>query len=230
MLTKKRTGVTTMTDGRLKRFSLTERIAHWTHVASFFLLILTGLIILSPLFHFLSTLTGGIQNARLIHRAAGIVFGFGTLAILMLGNFPALASSLREITSFKKEDIKFLQQFPKDLMGQPVQMPPQGRFNVGQKVNSLIILGVGAVLVTTGLMLWHANYVPLDIIRWAYPLHCLGALGMMSIVIGHAYLSLLHPGYNPSLSGMIDGTISRKFAKAHHALWYKEMVEGEDKK
>lgn len=224
------TEVTAMPEERVKRFSLTERVAHWTHAASFFLLILTGLTILSPMFHFLTNLTGGIQNARLIHRVAGVVFGFGTLGILILGNFPVLVGSLREIFSFKKEDIKFLQAFPKDLMGQPVSMPPQGRFNVGQKLNSLLVLGIGAVLVASGLMLWYAKYIPLDVIRWAYPLHCLGALGMTAAVIGHAYLGLLHPGYNPSLSGMIDGTISRKFAKAHHTLWYNEIVEGEEKK
>ena len=125
--------------------------------------------------------------------------------------------------------MEFLKAFPKDFMGQPVDFPPQGRFNVGQKLNSLLVLSVGSMLVITGLMMWNAVYVSLDIIRWAYPLHCLSALGLTAVVIGHAYLGLLHPGYKPSLSGMLDGTVSSKFAKAHHALWYKEMT-GEDGK
>jgi len=218
-----------MVEERLKRFTLTERIAHWTHAASFILLLFTGLIILSPMFHFLAAVTGGIQGARLLHRTAAIVFAFGTMAILVFGNFPALMRNLREISSFQKGDMEFLKAFPKDFMGQPVDFPPQGRFNVGQKLNSLLVLSVGSVLVVTGLMMWNAVYVPLNIIRWAYPLHCLSALGLTAAVIGHAYLGLLHPGYKPSLSGMLDGTVSSKFAKSHHALWYKEMT-GEDVK
>jgi len=219
-----------MAEERFLRFTLTERVAHWTHTASFILLLFTGLIILSPMFHFLSAVTGGIQGARTIHRVAGIVFAFGTMAILVFGNFAALAKSLGEITSFKKGDMEFLKAFHKDFLGLPADMPPQGRFNFGQKLNSLLVLSVGAVLVVTGLMLWHAASVPLDIIRWAYPLHCLGALGLTAAVIGHAYLGLLHPGYKPSLSGMLDGTVSSKFAKSHHALWYKEMTDGDAKK
>lgn len=216
-----------MDNGRIQRFSITERIAHWVHAASFFLLILTGLVVLSPKFAFLANLFGGVQGARYVHRAAGIVFSFVTVLIFVLGDRPAFVRWLKDITTWGKDDITFLKGFPKEFFGGHPQLPEQGRFNSGEKVNSLLVLGGGGVLAVTGLMMWFHEGIPLAIVRWAYPLHSLLALVMAAVVIGHMYLGLLHPGSREAINGMLSGYVSRAFAKTHHGKWYREVTQKE---
>ena len=216
-----------MDKDRIVRFSLAERIAHWVHAASFFTLLLTGLMVMSHKFLFLSVMVGGIQNARIIHKLAGIVFALGTVLIFVLGDHKAFGRWLKDITTWGKVDLDFLKEFPKEFLGGHANLPEQGRFNSGEKVNSLFILTGGAVLMTTGLMMWFADAMPLVIVRWAYPVHNLTALLMAAVVIAHMYLGLLHPGSKEAINGMLRGTVTRAFAKSHHAKWYRE-VTGEE--
>ncbi|WP_371378202.1 formate dehydrogenase subunit gamma [Sporomusa aerivorans] len=217
-----------MDNDRILRFSPAERVAHWVHTASFFTLLLSGLIVMSHKFLFLSALFGGVQNARIIHKLAGVVFSFGTVLIFVLGDHKAFWRWLKDITTWGKVDFDFLKEFPKEFLGGHANLPEQGRFNSGEKVNSLFILIGGALLMTTGLMMWFADAMPLSIVRWAYPLHNLLALLMAAVVIAHMYLGLLHPGSKEAINGMLRGTVTRAFAKAHHAKWYRE-VAGEEK-
>jgi len=213
-----------MDNDRILRFSLTERISHWVHVASFFALILTGLVVLSPKFHFISYLFGGVQEARVVHRIAAVVFSIGTMMIFFLGDRRALASWLRDIFTWSRDDVGFLKGFPKEFFGGHADIPEQGRFNGGEKLNSLIILGNGALLVISGLMMWFASYIPLDIVRWAYPLHDVGAFLMVAVVIGHIYVGAFLPSSKESLNGIVRGTVARAFAQAHHPKWYREVM------
>ncbi|MDR3589557.1 MAG: formate dehydrogenase subunit gamma [Negativicutes bacterium] len=219
-----------MDNDRIARFSLAERITHWVHTASFFTLLLTGLIVLSPKFGFLAPVFGGVQAARVIHKIAGLFFAFGTILIFVIGDWAAFVVWLKEITSWGKEDAAFLKEFPKEFFGGHPQLPEQGRFNSGEKVNSLLIIFAGAGLAVTGLMMWFADSIPLALIRWAYPLHDLAAFTMTAVIIGHMYLGLVHPGSKEAINGMLGGTVSRAFAKAHHARWYREMCQKEDAK
>lgn len=219
-----------MSNERIARFSLTERIAHWLHTISFFVLILTGLIVFSPKFLFLAGIFGGVTGAQNIHHYTGLVFSFLTIIVFVAGDFPAFARWIKDITSWGKSDINFLKGFPQEFFGGHPELPEQGRFNAGEKANSLVILGGGTLLTVTGLMMWFAEYIPLDIIRWAYPLHSLLAFTLMAVVIAHMYLGLVHPGSKEAINGMLRGTVTREFAKAHHGKWYKEMIDKENAK
>ncbi|MDR3564072.1 MAG: formate dehydrogenase subunit gamma [Negativicutes bacterium] len=216
-----------MDNDRIERFSKAERLTHWVHTISFFALLMTGLVVFSPKFAVLANLFGGVQNARIVHRVAAVVFSFGTLFLLFFGDRPAFIRWIRDSITWDKTDITFLQQFPKEFFGGHPEFPEQGRFNSGEKVNSLLVLGGGTVLTITGLMMWFSDSVPLGIVRWAYPLHDLMALTMAAVIIGHMYLGLLHPGSKESINGMLYGSVKRSFAKAHHAKWYREVTQKE---
>ena len=53
---------------------------------------------------------------------------------------------------------------------------------------------------------------------------------MLAVVIAHMYLGLVHPGSKEAINGMLRGTVTRKFAKAHHAIWYEEVTKKEGTK
>ena len=216
-----------MNNDRVFRFSLIERLAHWVNAVAFFTLMITGLIVLSPFFSFLAPLFGGVQGARIVHRTMAIVFAFGSLGLLIFGDWKAFRVWIKEITTWGKDDIKFLTEFPKEFFGKQPDLPEQGRFNSGEKVNSLLVLTGSTLLVITGFSMWFADSMPLWFVRWCYPLHDLAAFLMGAAVIGHMYLGLLHPSSKEAINGMLSGTVTRKFAQEHHGRWYRETVQKE---
>lgn len=216
-----------MDNERVLRFSKVERLAHWVNAGAFFILLLTGLIVFSPFFSFLAPVFGGVQGARIVHRVVAVIFAFGSLSLLVFGDWNAFRIWIKEITTWGKDDIKFLQEFPKEFFGKEPQLPEQGRFNSGEKVNSLLVLSGSTLLVLTGFGMWFADSMPLWLVRLCYPLHDLAAFLMFSAVLGHMYLGLLHPSSKEAINGMISGTVTRKFAQEHHGRWYRETMQKE---
>ncbi len=218
-----------MDKDRVLRFSRAERWSHWVNAAAFFVLLFTGLAVFSDKFSFLATLFGGMQSARNIHRIAGVIFAFASLAILIFGDWKAFRVWMKELTTWGKDDFQFLAGFGKEFFGGHPKLPEQGRFNAGEKINSLLTLGGGTLLTITGFGMWFADSLPLWFVRWCYPLHDLAALLMTAAIIGHMYLSFLHPGSKEAMNGMLSGTVTRKFAQEHHGKWYREVLQKEQK-
>ncbi len=219
--------MTTNDNDKVYRFSKPERIAHWLNAACFFLLFLTCLVVFSPACAPLAILFGGIQGARVLHRITAIVFTFGAISVLVFGDWKAFKVWIKDILTWGPNDFKFLLGFGKEFFGGHPELPEQGRFNAGEKINSLLTIGGSCVLIITGFGMWYASSLPIDLVRWFYPLHTLFAFLMTAVVIGHSYLGLLHPGSKEAMNGMIGGYVTKKFAQGHHGKWYREVVRKE---
>src|SRR5579883_841146 len=205
----------------IRRFSFTERGLHWTHAISFLLLLLTGCFLYFPA---LSELAGNLRIAHLtilnVHVLLGAFYVGGPLLWWLLGDRRALRRALRELDVCDDDDIDFLTAPLRVLSERPA--PPQGRFNAGQKINT-ILLGASAIgFVVTGLLMWQASHVP-GWAAWAVQgsvnVHDILALLTAALVAGHIYLAAVHPSTRPSLSGMFSGRVDREWARHHHPKW-----------
>ncbi len=207
---------------RVLRFNLAERAAHWVLAVSFLLLFLTGAALV---FRSLVQLLGpsGLRITSRLHHVVAYAFTFGPVAVLLLTTPKTTREWLRSIFTWTKEDLAFLASFPKEFFGLKVELPSQGKFNAGEKVNSLLTLVGSVLMVATGWIMLFRDSFPKAVLAWAYPLHDAGALLMGSVILGHVYLALLHPGSRESINGMLRGTVSEKFAREHHAKWYEEI-------
>jgi len=205
------------------RFSTGERISHWVHAVSFFVLLFTGLGVLSTIFQPAMTIFGGIQVARVIHRVSAIVFVVVVGLMFFIGNHHYHWRWLKFVFKFTKSDWQHVSAFPKEFFGGHGIYPAPDKFNGGEKINSLITI-LGTVFITlSGIVMWWAPLFPPGLVRWAYPVHDLSMFLMTAAVIGHMYLGLLHPDSKAAMSGMLNGYVSTKFARAHHAQWYERL-------
>jgi len=213
---------------KVLRFSRGERLSHWVHAISFFLLLFTGLGVLSPFFHPAMTVFGGIQVARVIHRVTAIIFVVVVGLLFFIGNPRQHWSWVKSSFHFTKADLQHVSAFPKEFFGGHGTYPPQDKYNGGEKINSLITM-LGTVFITlSGGVMWFASSFPPALVRWAYPVHDLSMFLMTASVIGHMYLGLLHPDSRAAMSGMLNGYVSTKFARAHHAKWYDRVKDEQD--
>lgn len=206
---------------KVLRFNKNERIGHWVHTVSFVSLFLTGLVLFSvKLGSFLGV--PGIQAARSLHRVMGIPFMVGAPIILLMGTPKTTMQWLKDVFTWDKDDFKFLGGFAKEFFGLHTDLPDQGKFNAGEKVNSLLTIFGCIVLSVTGVIMWQDHLFSPGLVQWMYPIHDLFALVMGGVIMGHAYLALGHPGSKESINGMISGYVSEEFAKGHHQKWYSE--------
>jgi formate dehydrogenase subunit gamma len=105
-------------------------------------------------------------------------------------------------------------------------VPPQGKFNAGQKAFYWTMFYGAMGLIATGLFLWFPEYIPFSW-RWLRPIfaitHAASALLTIGAFIIHVYMSIfVVPG---SVTAMIQGYVTEDWARTHHRLWYEE-VEG----
>lgn len=210
---------------RIRRFGKVAIFAHWAHTVTFFILALTGMIIYFDFFDFLAPLFGGIQGARLVHRIMAV--GFIVFPIISLvANFRGFVQWMVDVTTWGKNEVGFLKKFPLEFFGFHVEMPPQGRFNAGEKINSLLQVIGCTILALSGIVIWFKDYFPALLVRYALPLHDLAFILTFTAALGHMYMALGLPATNKAISGMINGYIDGEFARTHYPLWYKK-VKGE---
>lgn len=208
---------------KILRFSTGERISHWVHAVSFFVLLFTGLGVLSTVFHPAMDIFGGIHVARVIHRVSAVFFVVVVGMLFFIGNPHYHWRWLKFVFNFTKSDLKHVSAFPKEFFGGHGIYPEQDKFNGGEKINSLITI-FGTVFITlSGIVMWFAPSFPAGLVRWAYPVHDLSMFLMTAAVIGHMYLGLLHPDSKAAMSGMMNGYVSTKFARAHHPQWHARL-------
>ena len=207
----------------IQRFNRTERGLHWTHAISFLLLLLTGCFLYFPA---LNELSGNLHIPHLlvlnIHVALGAFYIGGPLLWFLLGNRRALRRDLHELDVWDDDDIDFLRS-PLHVLSS-AEAPPQGRFNAGQKINT-ILLGAAAIgFGVTGLIMWqsHTHIFPQWAIQGSVNMHDILTVATAALIAGHIYLAALHPSTRPGLSGMFSGNVDRAWARHHHPKWVAE--------
>lgn len=222
---------TTLTDlaarGRqalVVRFTGAERAAHWVHFCAFTVLLGTGLFIYVPAFHAFSTGAAG-EASRLAHRVAAIAFMVAPLIYLVFSPREFLYS-LRESFTWGADDWGWLKNaWAYYASGRKGTMPPQGKYNAGQKFNALTQIVTFVLFVVTGLVMWFGKgSVPANVFLASVILHDLSVIATVALFMLHLYLVAVHPLHRESITSMFEGTVTEEYAAEHHGKWLTERV------
>jgi len=132
-----------------------------------------------------------------------------------------LLSTLRDLRLGHYDIEWFKAAVPYYLLGRHRTMPPQGRFNTGEKLN-VIVLVSGTILFTiTGLVMWFGKgFVPTDVFKAMVIVHDLTMIVTVNMFIVHFYLAVAHPLMWQSMVSMRFGMVSESYAREHHSAWY----------
>ena len=105
------------------------------------------------------------------------------------------------------------------------EMPPAGRYNMGQKLLFWGFVFCGVLLFLSGLILWFPEYISWNAraLRYAAVLiHPAAALLTIGLFMIHIYMSVF--AERGALNSMIRGDVSQNFARRHHRLWWERVV------
>jgi len=211
------------TGNRIQRFTVFERTTHWFTVSVFWLLALTGLILLYGRFVLIPLLgpEGFGLTASACKEAHNLFGPMFLVAILML-----FVTFVKD-NIYARGDITWLLKGGGLLGGGHVSA---GRFNAGEKIWFWIAVLGGIVLCVSGLILDFAVFGQgREVMELSHVLHGIAALTVITVSFGHIYLGTA--GVEGTLGSMTTGYVDEAWAKSHHDRWYAEVKaagSGED--
>jgi len=208
----------------LLMFNTTQRFVHWLHAAAFFVLMATGLMLYIPWFGNSIALGDGGHAIRLIHRIGAIAFMLVPICYLVF-NPKGLFDAMKRIFTWDKDDLGWLRAAPAYyFLGDEEAMPPQDKYNTGQKLLYLTVVICMVGFIVTGLIMWFGKgTVPAWMFRWSVILHDLCAIAYAAFFLVHFYLSVMHPLMKGAINGMLFGWMPEEYVRRHHARYYEEL-------
>lgn len=203
------------------RTKFIDRICHWIVVISFFLVALSGIALFFPTLQWLTQTFGTPQMGRILHPFFGVL-----IVICLIPMFFRFVSH----NIPKKHDLPWFLNIIEVLKGNEHEVADVGKYNPGQKIMFWSIMGLALVLLITGVIMWRpyfAHLFPIDIVRYAILIHAVAAIVLIHAILIHMYMAFWVKG---SIKGMIEGKVSKRWARKHHPRWAREMEEKETKK
>ena len=202
--------------GTILRYSLNERVNHWAAALTYMYCLLTGLAFWSPYMYWLAVLVGGGVAARFWHPWLGLAFAVSVFLMYRIW------SSDMAITDADRRWSKAMEYYIKN---EDEKLPPEGRFNYGQKLFFWLMFYGIMLLLISGIGLWFVEGIPWSL-RWlrytAVTVHVIAALATIGGFIIHVYMgtAMVRGGF----TSIIRGEVSTAWAKTHHRLWYEQVT------
>jgi formate dehydrogenase subunit gamma len=204
------------TERQIERYNFAERFVHWINAMAYTYCLLTGLALFTPYLYWLASVFGGGGTVRYWHPWIGLIY---TASILQMHR---IWRKDMVITDVDRQWLKSVEQYAKN---EDDKVPPQHRFNAGQKQFYWVMFYCTFLLLLTGIVMWFPEYMPRNL-HWVLPivviLHSITALITIAGFMIHVYMSVwMTPG---SVKAMVDGHVSEAWAKTHHRLWYQKIT------
>jgi formate dehydrogenase subunit gamma len=194
------------TPARVLRFTASERTFHWLVAVSFFVMLITGLLMgKRGSFH-------SVMHTLHLVSAGVLVIGLGL--IVVRGNRRALSQTRRDLSTLDALDREWLARVPASVFKHSPETPA-GRFNAGQKINFMLVTLLFAALFVSGIGLVVIGSPPVHPVFKAA--HVVAAYTTLLLVAGHLYMALINRSTRPALRGMISGKVDAAWVRKYHA-------------
>ena len=226
------------------RFTVAERIQHWTLAISFIVLAVTGFALKYtwPIPGF-EPQQGALWRG-FIHRSAAVVFialvvfHVGYMSLTRRGrlNLRGLVPRIRSVRDLacrcaacfrlgppSVPDWRDLIQTVKYNLGFASTRPPMGRFTYAEKMEYFALIWGSVVMIVTGLILWFSVPFLNRFKYWVFDLATVvhfyeAVLATLAIIVWHFYFTIFNPHVFPLSKTMLTGRISREEMEREHTL------------
>ncbi|MDD5095539.1 MAG: cytochrome b/b6 domain-containing protein [Dehalococcoidia bacterium] len=215
--------MSTAEERTIERFRKRTIWFHWINTAAFVTLLITGMFLFLPGLGVVAQ--GGIT--RVIHRIAAVIFVLGPIVYFFTNPRMSL-HFIKETLTWGKDDFNWMKAAPDYYFGgDETKMPPQGHVNTGQKMWQGVVIGTFILFVATGTIMWFfKGEVSSEVFQWCLVIHDLAFIAGITMLLVHIYLGAIHPRMTESMRSMLDGKISKHYAKSHYGKWYDSISSG----
>lgn len=192
----------------VRKSHVDEIVNHWILAGSCILLMITGF---AFLFHMesVASVFGGFNTMKDVHNWLGVAF---TLSLLY-----SMRHYLKDALEYDADDAQWF-KVAGGYLSHKVKVPPMGKYNPGQKLYYLAVVGAGLAIAVSGFAIWLMKDNG-TVMLLAHLVHNAAFIIFVLAIPVHAYLSTLaNPG---TLKLMISGTLPVDEAKKRYPKWMK---------
>ena len=192
----------------VRKSSVDEIINHWILAGSCILLIITGF---AFLFHLqpISSLFGGPNGMKEVHNWGGVVFALSLLY--------SMRHYLMDALDYDADDLQWF-KVAGGYLSHKVTVPPMGKYNPGQKLYYLAVVGAGIAIAVSGFGMWFMKENT-SLMLLSHIVHNVAFVIFAIAVPVHMYLgTLANPG---TFKLMVSGTLPLDEAKKRYPKWMK---------
>lgn len=199
----------------IERYRFPERLCHWVSAFSYCYCLGTGLAFYTPYLFWIAIALGGGPTSRFLHPLGGLLF---VLAAMWMHQV------WRGDMGITAADRDWLAKSSEYATNNDSAVPPQGRFNAGQKVFYWAMFCGAILLLLSGSVMWFPELMPAGL-GWlrgiAILVHESAALVTIGAFIIHLYMGIfMVPG---SLEAIVRGRVSESWARSHRRLWFERV-------
>ncbi|MDP3478325.1 MAG: cytochrome b/b6 domain-containing protein [Desulfoprunum sp.] len=194
----------------VRKSSVGEVVNHWILAGSCIMLIITGY---SFLFHIevISSVFGGFETMKTVHNWGGVVF---ILSLLV-----SMVHYLKDAFEYDADDLQWF-KVAGGYLSHKVKVPPMGKYNPGQKLYYLGIVGAGIAIALSGFGIWFMKD-NVTVMLVSHLVHNVAFCVFVIAVPVHIYLSTLaNPG---TFQIMVNGMLPLSDAKKKYPKWMKSV-------
>ncbi len=215
----------------LQRHRTGMRVLHWFNLLTWALLLSTGTALMTAksfaLFgegfpRWMAGLFGGAPSMLRFHALWGLLWTVATLPLFLIFKQGGL-EALREIW-ITRDDLVWLFRKPFDLLGLSRHpLPPQDKYNAGQKLFAAsAVLGTATIMASGLVMTFHWGSAAT--VAAAILVHKLAVMLALVGVSVHVTMAALVKEERPALRSMLTGRVERSHAEEHAAKWVQELA------
>jgi formate dehydrogenase gamma subunit len=217
--------------GTLPRHPLGMRFLHWFNALSWVVLLVTGTaLMIAPSFalfgtgfpQIVSKVFGGQANLLLFHVLWGLLWTVVIIPPFLYYKRGGI-EAMREVV-LTRDDIRWFLHKPMVMLGiGNKKLPPQDKYNAGQKVFAISALAGTATIIGSGVvMTFHIGSAP--VVAAAILVHKLAVgLALVGVAV-HITMAAIMKEERPALVSMIKGEIDRRHAEHHSSKWVEEVA------
>jgi formate dehydrogenase subunit gamma len=204
------------------RFVLAERLGHWSYALFFLAAGVTGALMWIP--WTAQRMAEAYFTVARYHGYVGLAMVIIPISISFILDRRRVAQNRRELTQWSRHDRRWLLAALAGGMFRGKRMPPQGRFNAGQKINSYLVAGLTVGFLVTGSMLIARGHLPEGLGSGVLLVHKVIAVTGVVLLLGHMSMALLTKHGRGGLRAMVKGVLPAHIAREGHLLWYAEWI------
>jgi formate dehydrogenase subunit gamma len=200
------------------RHRLATRWIHWSVALTFFVALVSGMPIWTPIFGWMAYLVGGLEAARLIHPYAGVAFFIASI-VQFFHWLPDMHFHEDQKGWLSGKALKYMRW---------ERVEESGKYNGGQMLFFWAVC-LGAVgFLLSGIPMWFPLQFPVWLREICILIHDITFIAFVLAVIAHIYLgTAAEPG---TFRAMTRGTVTKRWAKFHHPGWFREVTGGSETK
>ncbi len=222
-------GVVSASPEPLPRHRAGMRVLHWFNLLSWILLLATGTALMSAerfvivnkaYVDWMAGLFGGAAGLLRFHVLWGLLWALVVVPVFLVYKKGG-TEALREVR-ITGDDLRWLLRKPRAMLGiHGEPLPPQDKYNAGQKLFALFVLVGTALIILTGLiMAFHLGSTTL-VAACIFVHKLLVAMVLVGLSV-HVIMAAIMREERPALWSMFTGRVSRPFAESHNAKWVQE--------